>query len=152
MLNKGKARGRKMPTYQQYVYQYQNKKAQLERKGYTMTDKMYSKSDYEWMYRSAFKKQKQEVLLGKRKTVNNVLRDMINDQAYAYSRKQALSFKKAAEDLGQEKQALMEYMMYSKASTNITDLIEEEAKKLYKMGKTSKEVALFIGQTFFGSE
>lgn len=41
------SKGRKMPEYETYVQAYYKKENQMAKHGYSMTDTLYSKSDYE---------------------------------------------------------------------------------------------------------
>lgn len=139
--------GRNAPSYAEYVYQYKNKQAQLAKKGYTMADTMYTKADYEWMYQNVLNKQKTEVKLGERTRTGPILRDLINDQAYQLTKKQAVAAQKAAKSKGL-KGTLQDFMM---DKSGLQQLIKDDAKMLYKQGKSSKEVAIYIGQTYYGS-
>lgn len=141
-------KGRKMPEYDVYVRAYQKKENQLAKKGFTMTDTLYSKSDYEWMYKNTLAQQKKEVKLGERKRTGMIIRDMVNDQAYEISGKQAKALQRAGKELGL-KGSLQDYM---KKKASLQEFIDDEAGKLYAEGKTSKEVSLLIGQKYFGSD
>lgn len=142
------ARGRKMPAYETYVAAYLKKEEKLAEKGYSMTDTLYSKADYEWMYKNTLRQQQQEVKEGKRGRTGMIIRDMVNDQAYKISKKQALAQQKAGKELG-VKGSIQKYMM---EDTDFQEKLNERAGQLYAAGMTGQEVALIIGQEYFGSK
>ena len=141
-------KGRKIPDYNTYIQAYLKKETQLAKRGFSMTDTMYSKSDYEWMYKNTLAKQKQEVKMGDRKRTGMIIRDMVNDQAYELTGKQAKALQKAGKAMGL-KGSLQDYMM---KKADLQELIDADAANYYMQGKTSKEVAILIGQKYYGSE
>ena len=142
------AKGRKMPEYDTYVKAYLKKENQLAQKGYSMTDTIYSKADYEWMYKNTLKQQQEEVKRGERSRTGMIIRDMVNDQAYRISKKQARAQQQAGKGLG-IKRSIQKYMM---EDTDFQEKLNERAGELYMEGRTGKEVQLIIGQEYFGSE
>lgn len=142
------AKGRKMPEYNTYVKAYLKKEEQLAKKGYAMTDTLYSKADYEWMYKNTLKQQQAEVKAGQRGRTGMIIRDMVNDQAYKISKKQARAQQQAGKELG-VKGSIQKYMM---EDTDFQEKLNERAAQLYMDGKTGQEVALIIGQEYFGSK
>lgn len=141
-------KGRKIPEYDTYVRAYLKKEDQLAQKGYAMTDTLYSKADYEWMYKNTLKQQQEEVKHGERTRTGMIIRDMVNDQAYKISKKQARAQQKAGKELGING-SIQKYMM---EETDFQEKLIERADELRKEGKTGKEIQLIIGQEYFGSE
>lgn len=142
------AKGRQMPDYTKYVKAYNNKKAALAKKGYTMYDsQMYSPAEYRTIYQATLNTQKKQVAEGKRGRTGMVIRDMVNDQAYQFTREQARAQQKAAKQLG-VKANLQDIMT---GSTQLGDLLKDEEKVLRDAGLSEKEIRLTISQEYFGS-
>lgn len=138
---------RKIPSYETYVKAYTAKQAQLAKKGHSMHDTQFSYDEYVEQYQALRNTQLAQIAEGKRTTAKNILRDLVNDQAYAVSRKQALNLKKAGEQFGM-KRKLADIMSDPNA---ITGVIKEQRRLLIESGLSSKEAALIISQEYFGS-
>lgn len=139
---------RKIPSYETYIKAYTAKQAQLAKKGYSMYDTAFSASEYVEQYTALKNKQLAQVAAGQRKGAANILRDLVNDQAYATTRGQALSLKKAGEQLG-VKMKLSDIMT---DPSKISNIISEQRRLLIESGLSSKEASLVISQEYFGSE
>lgn len=138
---------RKIPSYSTYVAAYTAKANQLAKKGYSMYDTMFSAGEYIEQYTSLKNTQVEMIRQGKRKTAGNILRDLVNDQAYAVTRRQAIHLRKAGEEFG-VKMKLAEIMS---DPSKISNIIGDQRRLLIAQGYTSKEASLIISQEYFGS-
>lgn len=138
---------RKIPSYETYVKAYEKKKTQLAKKGYSMYDEMLSASEYQISYTALRNDQLEQVAAGKRKGASNILRDLVNDQAYKLTRQQALNMRKAARRAG------MEYTLadLQTGTINFSSILDEKRWNLIAKGYSKGEAALLISQEYFGS-
>lgn len=139
-----------IPSYDEYLQKYREKGFQLMAKGYSMYDQVMSKSEYEANYMALYNDHMAEKAEGKRKQVKrlDVLRDLVNDQAYQFTKKQALNQFRAAKKLGY-KTNLFRLMVGDKELGN---LIRERADVLESEGIDKKTIRLIISEEYYGSE
>lgn len=145
------AKGRKMPAYSVYSEAYDKKEAQLKKQGLKMFSPKMSQAEYVTTYKATLNTQKREVKENKRKRTGMIVRDMVNDQAYKASKKQIVAQKTAAETLGIEVKGTLSQLMAKGNIDGVEEAILARQDELYKEGKNSYEVALTIGQEYFGS-
>lgn len=138
----------KMPSYQKYVDAYMAKSNQLAKQGYSMYDQMYSAEEYVTNYLGLRADQAVDVALGKRKRTGNILRDLVNDQAYQFTKRQALKQLEAAKQLG-HRTTIQQLMAGDKV---LGDILKAQRDILKQQGYSNKEVNLIISQEYFGSE
>lgn len=138
---------KKIPDYSSYIKAYNKKAAQLAKKGYSMYDTMLSYDEYRTMYTALKNTRMQEIAEGKRVKATNIMRDLVNKQAYQFTRRQAIAQHRAASELGYR--ATLQRLMVGDA--NLSDLIRQQADVYKSEGYSSKEVALIISQEYFGS-
>ena len=138
---------RKIPSYETYVKAYYDKQQQLAKKGYSMYDTLFSVEEYQANYQALRNTQLEQKTAGKRKTVKNVLRDLVNDQAYAVTRQQALHLRKAGKQFGLNLK-LAEIMS---DPSQLNQILKEQRELLKQEGYSSKEISLIISQEYFGS-
>jgi hypothetical protein len=144
MANK---RGRKT-DYQSYVKLYKDTAAKMAKKGYSMSDVMYTKIEWETVHRAETNDRLKDIKLGKRKTTGNINRDLVNEQRWEFSSAQARVLKKGI--LKGQKISLTEIRAGKSSITRET--IEERFTELkLSEGKTQKEASKIIAQEFFGS-
>lgn len=130
-----------------YVSEYKKKANQLAKRGYQMYDDLMDVTEYTSTYLALRTDQKQEVALGMRKKAGNILRDLINDQAYKFTKKQAERQLLAAKQFGYRTniQKLMA------GDSELGKIIDEQKQLLKENGYSNKEIALIISQEYFGS-
>lgn len=139
---------RKIPSYESYVKAYTAKANQLAKKGYSMYDTMFSAGEYVEQYVSLKNTQVEMIKKGQRKTAGNILRDLVNDQAYAVTRKQALKLRKAGAEFGLK----FKLNKIMNDPSEISELLRQQRQLLIDQGLSSKEASLIISQEYFGSD
>lgn len=95
--NKTKSVG---PNYQSYVKAYNEKKIILAKKGLSMRDKMFTKSEFKFAYKLERQHMVKLVKEGKRKVVGNITQNLVSEQSYDKSLSQARTLKSAYKKLG----------------------------------------------------
>lgn len=136
-----------IPEYKAYLKAYHEKANQLAKKGYTMYDTVLSYDEYRTMYTALRNTRLQEIAEGRRVKATNIMRDLVNKQAYQFSMKQAKAQHVAAKELGY-KSTLQNLMV---GDQNLSDLLKQQADVYKAAGYNSKEIALIISQEYFGS-
>ena len=140
-------RGRKT-DYQAYVRLYKNVASEMDKKGYSMADKMYTKVEWETLHKAETNDRLKDIKNGKRKTTGNINRDLVNEQRWEFSSSQAKALKKGI--LKGEKLTLTEIRGGKSSITR--EAIEERFTELkLSEGLTQKEASKIIAQEFFGS-
>lgn len=137
-----------IPEYKEYLKAYSKKANSLAARGYSMYDTQLSYDEYKTTYTALRNMRFEEVKSGKRSKVTNVMRDLVNKQAYQFSKKQALAQHVAAKELGY-KTTLQNLMV---GDTKLSDLIKAQADVYKAAGFNSSEISLIISQEYFGSE
>lgn len=138
---------RKIPSYSKYVEAYAAKANQLAKRGYQMYDQMMDASEYIANYQALRNDQLRDIQLGKRKTAGNILRDLVNDQAYQFSKKQAMRQLEVAKQFGYKTN--VQKLMAGDAG--LGDILEAQKDLLRKQGLSNREVNLIMSQEYFGS-
>lgn len=136
-----------IPKYTDYLKAYNKKANQLAKRGYSMYDSQLSYDEYHTVYTALRNTRLDEVARGERSKVTNVMRDLVNKQAYQFTKKQAMAQHKAAEELG-IKSTLQGLMV---GNENLSKIIKEQSDLLKSTGLSNKEVQLIISQEYFGS-
>lgn len=138
---------KRIPSYDTYVKNYISKANQLAKHGYSMYSDMYSANEYYTQYISLRNDQVEQVMKGKRKRAANVMRDLINDQAYKFSKKQAEKQLEVAKQFGY-KTTVNKLMV---GDPGLKTIIDQQANLLKEQGYSNKEIHLIISQEYFGS-
>lgn len=138
--------GRKR-SYESYKNQYNAKKRQLAANGIEMNQRLLSKAEFDAQYNRILNRRKSEVTLGKRKTTGNITRDIVNQQAFALSAKQAEALLKQKPNIS-----------YYQARSGIAiDIAYNEYKYNYELehpddiSGAAKAAAAYISTEYFGS-
>lgn len=139
---------RKIPEYKTYVNAYYKKAKQLAKRGYSMYDTLMSYSEYQVTYTALRNTRAEVVMAGERKANTNIMRDLINRQAYQFTRKQAIAQHTAAKQLGIK--ATIQNLMVG--NEQLGNIIRDQRKLLLESGLTNKETELIISQEYFGSK
>lgn len=87
--------GRKR-SYEAYKRDYNSRKRTLAANGVQMNQRMYTETEFEVQYTRMRNKRLNDIKEGKRKTIGNITRDLIDKQAFALSTKQAAAITKSA--------------------------------------------------------
>lgn len=136
--------------YDAYVQAYEKRKEELRRKGLTMYERKYTKLEYDTTYTAIRNDRKREIREGKRKTVGDINRQMVNEQTYEYSLKQGRAMQKAIEVQTGNKYKIADIRAgVFKIDWNEIKYRREELKE---QGKSTWEIKKIIGQEYFGSE
>ena len=141
---KRKGAGRKL-SYDSYKRQYEENQKKLATNGLTMKQRMLSKDEFEARYTQYKNERDMEIAEGKRKTLGNITRDIVDDQTYKLSVKQARAVLK-------EKRQGMTLM-----ELRAGNWLEQEKKKMEKLYEemdledAEREAQKYISTEFFGS-
>lgn len=148
MATRGGARkgaGRGKINYDSYKKQYLEKQQSILSKGGTMDQRMLSEKEFKARYKAMMNDRKKEISDGTRKKLGNITRDLVEDQAYKYSKKQAATFRKTVKQKG----TIQEYRLGIISMD--WDEIENRRDALEAQGLSFKEISHAISQEFFGS-
>lgn len=145
MANKNK----RLPSYDTYVKQYLDKENKLAKLGYSMHDQggMLTASEFYDMYYRLKSERQLEIKEGTRKSLSQITRDIVNQQAYHTSKKQAERIREAVSKLG-GKVSVQKVMM---GDPETTRLLREQYSLLKESGLSGSEAGLIMAQEYFGS-
>lgn len=148
-----KKRGKYKSTlrgYAAYSRLYDIKEAEMKSKGYKMSDEKLTKEEYEVTYQAEYNDRKDLVIIGKRKTVGDINRTLVQEATYEYSKEQARGYQ---EYLKREKgiDARINDIRGKKINIDFGE-INQKRGELIAQGFTSDKIPLIIAQEFFGSE
>lgn len=138
------------PNYNSYVKAYKKKKEQMHKKGLSMRDSMFTKSEFEFAYKLERQQMVKLVKEGKRKVVGNVTQNLVSEQTYEKSLSQARGLREAYKEAGISVsiQAIRENTAKAKEASNV---LSDIYKGYIDSGMTSGEAAGLISQLYFGS-
>ena len=165
--------------YNDYLEQFEARKANFESRGLEFFDPVpLTFRDYRSVHADKVNDLKQDIKEGKRKTVGNVNREIVSDQAYELSSRQAdvlgdyllenepelleemdLVYRYTDEE-GIERVNLKKkidlYMRirqgeFLREDVGIWDMISDFRLQMFKNGMSKEEVRKAVGQTFFNS-
>lgn len=89
--------------YEAYLHEYETKKESLHQRGYEMKDpRPYSELEYRTVYRALVNDRKEDVISGKRRSIGNIRRELINGQTWSAGDTQAKALYKYAKLTGQK--------------------------------------------------
>ena len=170
---------RNRKRYENYLDQFEARKEVFESRGLEFYDpKPLSYRDWKTVHAEKINDLEQDIKEGKRKTIGNVNREIVSDQAYEFSSRQAdvlaeyllenemealeelnLVYKTVDEN-GVEvvnlKKKIDLYMKirqgeFLRKDIGLWDIIRDFRKKLFERKMTKEEVRQAVGQTFFDS-
>lgn len=165
--------------YEDYLDQFEARKENFESRGLEFFEPApFSFRDWKSVYAEKLNDLRQDIKEGKRKTVGNVNREIVSDQAYELSSRQAevlgeyllenepeileelgLTYKYVDEN-GVERINLKKKIdlfmkirqgEFLREEVGLWDMINDFRIKLFKKGMTKEEVRQAVGQTFFNS-
>ena len=165
--------------YNDYLEQFEARKANFESRGLDFYDPTpLTFRDYKSVHADKVNDLKQDIKEGKRKTVGNVNREIVSDQAYELSSRQAdvlgeyllenepelleemdLVYKYTDEE-GIERVNLKKKIdlfmrirqgEFLREDVGIWDMISDFRLQMFKNGMSKEEVRKAVGQTFFNS-
>ena len=165
--------------YNDYLEQFEARKANFESRGLDFFDPTpLTFRDYRSVHADKVNDLKQDIKEGKRKTVGNVNREIVSDQAYELSSRQAdvlgeyllenepelleemdLVYKYTDEE-GIERVNLKKKIdlfmkirqgEFLREDVGIWDMISDFRLQMFEKGMTKEEVRRAVGQTFFNS-
>lgn len=85
--------GRKL-NYESYSKQYDDMQKKLAAKGISMFQRKYTKQEFAAQFMRLKNTRQEQISMGKRKTLGNITRDLIDKQAFELTMKQAKAVKK----------------------------------------------------------
>ena len=138
------------PNYQSYVKAYDKKKQELAKKGLSMRDQKFTKSEFEFAYKLERQQMVSLVKEGKRKVVGNITQNLVSEQAYEKSLSQARGLRQAYKDLGLNVSVQAIRANTAKAQEAAMTL-GDVYQGYVSSGMTSGEAAALISQVYFGS-
>lgn len=165
--------------YQDYLDQFEARKENFESRGLEFYDPVaLTYRDWKTVHQEKINDLKMDIKEGKRKTVGNVNREIVSDQAYELSSKQADVL---GEYLLENESELLEEMglvyrytdeegverinlkkridlfmkirqgEFLREDVGLWDMISDFRLQMFKKGMTKEEVRKAVGQTFFNS-
>lgn len=138
------------PNYQSYVKAYDKKKKEMAKKGLSMRDAKFTKSEFEFAYKLERQQMVNLVKEGKRKVVGNITQNLVSEQAYEKSLTQARNLRQAYKGLGinVSVQAIRANTAKAQEAANT---LGDVYQGYIASGMSSSEAALLISQVYFGS-
>lgn len=171
---------RSRKQYQDYLDQFESRKENFESRGLDFYDPVpLTYRDWKTVHAEKINDLREDIKEGKRKTVGNVNREIVSDQAYELSSKQADVL---GEYLLENEPELLEEMglvyryvdengvervnlkkkidlfmkirqgEFLREDVGLWDMISDFRMQMFKKGMTKEEVRRAVGQTFFKSE
>ena len=165
--------------YNDYLDQFEARKENFESRGLDFFDPVpLTFRDYRTVHAEKLNDLKQDIKEGKRKTVGNVNREIVSDQAYELSSRQAdvlgeyllenepelleemdLVYKYTDESGGERLNLKKKIDLFMKIrqgeflreDVGIWDMISDFRLEMFKKGMNKEEVRRAVGQTFFNS-
>ena len=138
-----------MANYKKYVELYKKKQKRLQFYGFNMKDKMYSKKEFELMYKQVYNQKKMDIAehkyTGKQKEMGNLYKEIVEEQAQSATFKQA----KAARAANPQMDKSLRYFQYGEGFWETVDADYHQQKE---EGYTSTEAKHYIAMTYFGSK
>ncbi len=171
---------RSRKQYENYLKQFESRKETFEARGLDFYDPVaLTYRDWKTVHAEKINDLKMDIKEGKRKSIGNVNREIVSDQAYELSSRQAdvlgeylleneaetleemnLVYKYTDEE-GTERINLkkrIELMMkirqgeFLREDVGLWDMISDFRLSMFKKGLTKEEVKKAVGQTFFNSK
>lgn len=149
-------------TYLKYVEKYTRREIEVKSKGYQMSSKMLSEKQFYNAYNALRNDRLDEIDLGKRRSLGNLVDGLISEQTYsnsvnyarnitdAYKRMQSLSNKINYPETG-----LYTKIRYGQTDIKGLDEFWQEVgsinRSLRDQGFSSSQAALYVSQQVFGS-
>lgn len=138
------------PNYSSYVKAYKKKEQQMHKKGLSMRDSMFTKSEFEFAYKLERQQMTKLVKEGKRKVVGNITQNLVSEQTYEKSLAQARGLREAYKEAGIN--ISIQAIRENTAKAQEASLVLDDIYHGYiDSGMTSAEAAGLISQLYFGS-
>lgn len=138
-------------SYDIYVRDYLSKEERLSKRGMKMDRSLLNRDEFYSRYRGIVLEQIDEMMIGERTSISNVTRQIVNEGAYGRkTHKYARNIQKFLQRTGENEKYKYSYYQIRKGEID-WGLVKEYRKELEKQGKTPKEIAKEIAQTFFES-
>ena len=138
------------PNYNSYVKAYKKKEEQMHKKGLSMRDSMFTKSEFEFAYKLERQQMIKLVKQGKRKVIGNVTQNLVSEQTYEKSLSQARGLREAYKEAGFN--ISIQAIRENTAKAQEASLVLGDIYQSYiESGMTSSEASVLISQLYFGS-
>lgn len=150
-------------NYNRYKKEYQKREAILRKNGYEMYDELLTKTQYREIRAAMINDRRREIKAGERKSVGNINKAIVSDQAYELSEKSAyaifdfLKLKEDELDIEYNTKNINKLIMqiregsWLREEVEIWELIKDYREELSSQGLSKKEIAHQVSSTFFGS-
>lgn len=153
MKNNRHKRGRpslsRAELYRMYKAEYRERAKAMRAKGLQMFQQKLTQAQFSTMYDRLKNSRLEEIEEGKRKTVGNIVSDLVKKQQYEVGYKQAVAYKKAMLSRTGEK---LDFTMIRTGEIGVNwDTISAYQKELRDQGFSWKDVNLMVSSEFFGS-
>ena len=169
-------RGRvsKHEGYLKYVDQYTEKQRKLAKEGIMINSPMLTEVQFKETYGNEYNDRKKAIKRGERKTTGNIIRDLVDEQAYKVSMKQAKAQREAyiiqekrdlaaASGLDPDTEDGLKYMEKLNVKVTLKDIrtgikgvnwseITTDQHEMRDAGIDWETINEYIAQTYFGSE
>ena len=158
-----KAFYRSKRSYNKYVELYRKREAMLDERGYEMYDEMLTFTEYKTAAPEMRNTLKERIRRGERKSVGDVNKALVSEQAYELSEEQGYAIfnflKENADKYGIEystkniNSILIQIRQgeWLREEVGLWDLIRDYRKDLFSQGLSKEEVRQQVSSTFFGS-
>lgn len=168
-MAKGKKRlvKEKAPTYEDYKRKYYTEREKIKRSGHQIyDDRIYSREEWEAVYRAEFNSQNREIAKGEREKLGDINDILVQRQSYKYSRKQAKHIReeyyKETGIYKSEKEIMMEDverndfggffdMLQKEYNQRFAEATVGMTKEEIRKKKVASNIKLAISQQYFGS-
>lgn len=134
--------------YKAYEALYRAKKAEMKKRGYEMAQRKLKKSEWQYAYAAEKSEREDAMASGKRKTIGDINRQIIKEQTYTFSKKQARGYQEYLKSKG-EKATITDIRM-GKVGVN-WEAITAREQELRSQGWGWGRVHDTISEEFFGS-
>lgn len=144
---------KKRSAYESYVEQFHaslNKKSQAWR-GKADELRLYSEEEFNRLYRYKKDEYAQMVSTGKRKAIGNVIRGVLSDQLYPYSKEQALRIRELLIQQGETDIPTLNQLRAGMRTNTFYDEAQSTYRLLRSSGYSGTEAKHVIASSFFGS-
>jgi len=153
MKNNRHKRGRpslsRAELYKMYKAEYRVRAKANRAKGLEMFQQKLTQAQFSTMYDRLKNSRLEEIEEGKRKTVGNIVSDIVKKQQYEISYKQAVAYRKAMLSRTGEK---LEFVKIRTGEIGINwDVISAYQKELRDQGYSWENINLMVSSEFFGS-
>ena len=138
------------PNYNSYVKAYKEKEQQMHKKGLSMRDSMFTKSEFEFAYKLERRQMTKLVKQGKRKVVGNITQNLVSEQTYEKSLSQARGLREAYKIAGFNV-SIQSIRENTAKAQELSLALGDIYHRYIENGMSSAKAAGLISKIYFGS-